>query len=127
MSEEVFLRGDGPLQPEESVVLHAGLPQVLTSSVVDHVETQQRLPSLCLRVRKKPKTKQHNSLFDVELRFFLNLFSSFGKSFVSNSCLVSPFFTLVLFGQPALISLCVVFSDEIFLQNFILFKFIPSL
>lgn len=48
MSEEVFLWGDGPLQPEKGVVLHAGLPQVLTGPVVDHVEAQQCLPSLCL-------------------------------------------------------------------------------
>lgn len=48
MSKEVLLRWDGPLQPEEGVVLHAGLPQVLTGPIVHHVETQQRLPSLSL-------------------------------------------------------------------------------
>lgn len=48
VSKEVLLWGDGALQPEEGVVLHAGFPQVLTSPVVDHVETQQRLPSLHL-------------------------------------------------------------------------------
>lgn len=48
MSEEVLLWWDGPLQPEEGVVLHAGLPQVFTGPVVHHVETQQRLPGLSL-------------------------------------------------------------------------------
>ncbi len=48
MSEEVLLWWDGPLQPEEGVVLHTGLPQVFTGSVVHHVETQQRLPGLSL-------------------------------------------------------------------------------
>lgn len=53
MSEEVFLWRDGPLQPEKGVVLHAGLPQVLTGPVVDHVEAQQRLSTLRLCVGKK--------------------------------------------------------------------------
>lgn len=48
MSEEVLLWWDGPLQPEECVVLHAGLPQVFTGPVVHHVETQQCLPGLVL-------------------------------------------------------------------------------
>lgn len=53
MREEVLLRWDGLLQSEEGVVLHAGLPQVLTGPIVDHVETQQRLPSLILCARRK--------------------------------------------------------------------------
>lgn len=48
MREEVLLWWDRPLQSEEGVVLHAGLPQVFAGSIVDHVETQQRLPRLCL-------------------------------------------------------------------------------
>lgn len=48
MSEEVLLGGDGLLQPEEGVVLHAGLPQVLAGPVVHHVEAQQRLSGLRL-------------------------------------------------------------------------------
>lgn len=55
MSKEVLLWWDGPLQPEEGVVLHTGLPQVFTCPIVHHVETQQRLPglSLCAGRRKK--------------------------------------------------------------------------
>lgn len=48
VGEEVLLRRDGPLQPEEGVVLHAGFPQVLTGPVVDHVEAEQRLTRLGL-------------------------------------------------------------------------------
>ena len=48
MSKEVLLWWDGPLQPEEGVVLHAGFPQVFTSPIVHHVETQQRFPRLVL-------------------------------------------------------------------------------
>lgn len=55
MSEEVLLRWDGPLQPEERVVLHAGLPQVLTGPVVHHVKAQQSLPALILLARWRTK------------------------------------------------------------------------
>lgn len=48
MSKEVLLGRDGSLQPEERVVLHAGLPQVLTGPVVHHVETQQCFPAFVL-------------------------------------------------------------------------------
>lgn len=48
VSKEVLLRGDGPLQPKEGVVLHASLPQVLTGPIVHHVETQKCLPGLIL-------------------------------------------------------------------------------
>lgn len=53
MGEEVLLRRDGSFQSEEGVVLHAGLPQVLTRSVIDHVEAQQRLPGLSLHEEEK--------------------------------------------------------------------------
>lgn len=39
VSKEVLLWWDWPLQPEEGVVLHTGLPQVFTGPVVHHVET----------------------------------------------------------------------------------------
>lgn len=52
MSKEVLLRRDWPLQPEESVVLHAGLPQVLTGPVVHHVKAQQSLPGLVLLAKQ---------------------------------------------------------------------------
>lgn len=48
MSKEVLLGWDGSLQPEECVVLHTGLPQVLTGPVVDHVEAQQCFPAFVL-------------------------------------------------------------------------------
>lgn len=53
VSEEVFLRRYGPLQPEKSVVFHAGLPQVLTRPVVDHIEAQQGLPGFRLHAEEK--------------------------------------------------------------------------
>lgn len=61
MSEEVLLRWDGPLQPEEGVVLHAGLPQVLTGPVVDHVEAQQSLPGLILLTTQQHRTPTRQS------------------------------------------------------------------
>lgn len=61
MSEEVLLRWDGPLQPEEGVVLHAGLPQVLTGPVVDHVEAQQSLTGLILLTPQQHRTSTHQS------------------------------------------------------------------
>lgn len=48
MGEKVLLWWYRPLQSEEGVVLDTGLPQVLAGSIVDHVETQQHLPRLCL-------------------------------------------------------------------------------
>lgn len=48
VSKEVLLWWDGPLQPEEGVVFHAGFPQVFTSPIVYHVETQQRFPRFVL-------------------------------------------------------------------------------
>lgn len=48
VSKEVLLWWDGPLQPEECVMLHTGLPQVFTGSIVHHVETQQCFPGLTL-------------------------------------------------------------------------------
>ena len=53
VGEEVLMGGNGPVQPEEGVVLHAGLPQVLTSPVVHHVEAQQCLPGLALRAGRR--------------------------------------------------------------------------
>ena len=58
VGEEVLLRRDGPVQTEEGVVLHTGLPQVLTGPVVDHVKTQQRLPCLVLGERQRDRERE---------------------------------------------------------------------
>lgn len=50
MAEEILLGRHRPVQPEEGVVLHAGLPQVLASTVADHVESQQCFSHLMLVV-----------------------------------------------------------------------------
>lgn len=57
MGKEVLLRRDGPLQTEKGVVLHTGLPQILTGTIVDHVKAQQSVPGLSLcpeRVGSRP-------------------------------------------------------------------------
>lgn len=59
VSEEVLLWWDGPLQPEEGVVLHAGLPQVFTGPIVHHVETQQRFPGLSLFTGRRKQLVGH--------------------------------------------------------------------
>lgn len=58
--KEVLLWWDGPLQPEERVVLHTGLPQVFTGPIVHHVETQQRFPALILFKRRRQHSLSHS-------------------------------------------------------------------
>lgn len=61
VGEEVLLRRDGSFKSKEGVVLHTGLPQVLTGPVVHHVETQQRLPGLCLCARRRRRQVNENT------------------------------------------------------------------
>lgn len=61
--KEVLLGWYGSLQPEECVVLYAGLPQVLTGPVVHHVETQQCFPGFALF--KEEGIRDRHSVDDV--------------------------------------------------------------
>lgn len=51
--KEVLLWRNGPIQPEKGVVFNTGLPEILTGSVVDHVETEQCISCLELQAKKE--------------------------------------------------------------------------
>ena len=42
------------MQPEERMVLDAGLPQVLTRTVTDHVEPDQIVHVIILKIQQRP-------------------------------------------------------------------------